>query len=128
MGLRINVTTSGSLAKTENFLRRVSQPSLFSVMDHYAQLGVSALAAATPVDTGETASQWGYEIEHSRGRHSITWTNAHTVGGTPVAIMLQYGHGTGTGGYVQGQDFINPALKPIFDKISDEVWKAVTSA
>lgn len=91
-------------------------------------MGIGALAAATPHDSGLAASSWGYKVENSSGGVSISWTNTDVEGGFPVAIMLQYGHGTGTGGYVAGRDYINPAMKPIFDKIADRVWKAVTSA
>lgn len=101
---------------------------LFSALEQYARQGVSALSSATPVDSGLTAGSWDYEIRKSRGFYQIIWTNGNVVDGRPIAIMLQYGHGTGTGGYVEGQDYINPAMKPVFDQISENVWKAVTSA
>lgn len=94
----------------------------------YAQQGADALAAATPIDSGLAASSWGYEIHDSGSRVTITWTNDDIENGFPVAIMLQYGYSTGTGGYVQGRDYINPAIQPIFDRIADGVWKVVTSA
>ena len=106
----------------------MSKGDLFKVLDSYGREGVFALASATPVDSGLTSESWNYEIKRSRGSYSIIWSNSHVVDGTPVAIMLQYGHGTGTGGYVQGRDFINPAIRPVFDRIADKVWKAVTSA
>jgi hypothetical protein len=106
----------------------MSRGDIFRSLEQYAQEGVDALSAATPVDSNLTATSWGYEIKRSGRSYSITWTNTNIVNGTPIAILLQYGHGTGTGGYVRGRDYINPALKPIFDKIADNVWKAVTSA
>ena len=120
--------TRGSLDKTEKFLNRMSKGDILRTVERYAQLGVDALSSATPVDTGLTAASWGYKIESTRGNISIVWTNSNTAGGKPVAILLQYGHGTGTGGFVQGVDYINPALKPVFDKIANNVWKAVTTA
>lgn len=90
--------------------------------------GANALSRATPIDSGRASSAWGYEVSKSGGVYSIIWTNTDVENGFPVVIMLEYGYGTGTGGYVQGRDFINPAIKPIFDKIADKVWKAVTSA
>lgn len=120
--------SSGSFNKTEAALLKMSKGDIFSALDGFAREGVAALASATPVDSGITASSWSYEVTKSRGYYAITWTNDHVVDGRPIAIMLQYGHGTGTGGWVQGRDFINPAMKPIFDKIADKVWKAVTSA
>lgn len=120
--------SSGSFDKTEKALLKMSRGDIFATLERYARQGVSALANATPVDSGITAASWNYKIERSFGSYSITWTNNHVVDGRPIVILLQYGHGTGTGGYVQGRDFINPAMKPIFDNIADQVWKAVTSA
>ena len=98
-----------------------------SVLDAYGAEGVRALASATPVDSGLTAESWDYHVSVTRDSYSITWTNSHVEDGRPIAILLQYGHGTGTGGYVAGRDYINPALKPIFDRLSQAVWKEVTS-
>lgn len=120
--------SSGSFKKTEAALKRMLKGDVFNALDQYAREGVAALANATPVDSGISAASWNYEVTKSFGFYSITWTNDHIVDGRPIVILLQYGHGTGTGGYVQGRDFINPAMKPIFDKIADKVWKAVTSA
>lgn len=122
----ITFESSGSFDKTESFLAKMSSGDIFQALEKYAREGVSALAAATPADTGLTAASWDYEIERSRGSYTITWTNHNVVNGTPIAIMLQYGHGTGTGGYVQGRDYINPAMRPVFDRIAEQVWKAVT--
>jgi hypothetical protein len=101
---------------------------IYKSLDAAAKMGVNALASAVPKDSGLASDSWDYTVEHSRGSVSITWTNNDVENGFPVAIMLQYGYGTGTGGYVQGRDYINPAMKPIFDHIADQVWKAVTSA
>lgn len=124
----ITISSSGSFDRTESFLKRAFSQDIRAILNANGKAGVQALAAATPVDSGETAAAWGYEIDISRGGASIVWTNAHAVNGTPIAILLQYGHGTGTGGYVNGRDFINPAIKPIFDQIAENVWKAVTTA
>lgn len=124
----ITIESRGSFTKTEGFLHKMSSADIFRQLDAYGREGVAALASATPKDTGLTADSWGYEVVASRGSHSIRWFNTHVVDGTPLVILLQFGHGTGTGGYVQGRDFINPAIKPIFDKIAASVWKAVTSA
>jgi hypothetical protein len=102
--------------------------NLLGLLDSYAEEGVTALAHATPVDTRLASSSWGYDVSQSGGSYTLSWTNTDIENGFPVVIMLQYGHGTGTGGYVQGQDYINPAIKPVFDDIEDKVWKAVTSA
>lgn len=124
----ITFESSGSFDRTEKALLRMSKGDIFQALERYAREGVSALAAATPVDSGITAASWGYEISRSRGSYTITWTNSHVVSGVPIAIILQYGHGTGTGGYVQGRDYINPAIRPVFDRIAEQVWKAVTKA
>lgn len=118
--------TSGDFKKTEGFLKRMSKGDIFRSLEKYGQLGVSALARNTPVDSGETANSWTYEIKKDGGSYSIIWSNTHMAGPTPVAILLQVGHGTGTGGYVAGRDYINPALAPIFDQIATEVWREVT--
>jgi hypothetical protein len=124
----ITITSSGSFKKTESFLHFINRMDLRSVLDKYGAEGVDALALATPIDSGLTAASWTYEVVRKGSGWSIIWSNSHVQDGFPVAIMLQFGHGTGTGGYVQGQDYINPTIKPIFDRIENEVWKAVTSA
>lgn len=116
----------GNFKKTEQFLTRVERAEYAKVLEKYGRAGVDALASATPIDSGLTASSWGYEIRISGASFSIVWTNSNVVSGVPIAIILQYGHGTRNGGYVQGRDYINPALKPIFDKIADEAWREVT--
>jgi hypothetical protein len=120
--------TSGSFKNTEAFLKAMSRLNIAAILRASGAEGVAALSAATPVESGRAASSWGYEVTQSGGGVTITWTNGDIENGFPVAIMLQYGHGTGTGGFVQGQDYINPAMRPIFDQIANKVWKAVTSA
>jgi hypothetical protein len=124
----IGFTTSGSFDGLISSLKRMSKSNILSIMDSCGQIGVEALQAATPVDTGLAAGSWAYDVQAKGGSYSISWTNTDIESDFPVAIMLQYGYSTGTGGYVQGRDYINPAMKPIFDEIADKVWKAVTSA
>lgn len=124
----ISASAKGSFKNTEAFLRNVSKVNVQAILQSAAEQGVKALAAATPIDSGLAKNSWGYEIVTTRGGARITWTNTDVENGFPVAVMLQYGYGTGTGGYVQGKDYINPAMRPIFDQIADKVWKAVTSA
>jgi len=126
--LAIRFKHKGDFRKTENFFKNVSNGVKMKLLEQYAQEGVDALASATPRDSGLTAASWGYRIEQKNGMTSIVWTNSNVNKGVNIAIILQYGHGTGTGGYVEGIDYINPAIRPIFDKISEKVWKEVTSA
>lgn len=122
----IEVTRSGSNFKhAEARMKRLSNSNIFASLAKYGQIGVDALAAATPRDSGETAASWSYEIRQTRGSWEIIWRNTHINAGQNVAILLQYGHGTGTGGYVQGRDYINPSIKPIFAKILADVRKVV---
>jgi hypothetical protein len=95
-------------------------------LDRWGQLGVQALSSATPVDTGTTAASWNYEIHQSKGSTTLVWTNSNTNKGIPIALLIQYGHGTGNGGYVAGRDYINPAIQPVFDQIAKEAWEEVT--
>jgi hypothetical protein len=99
---------------------------LASQLERYGARGVAALEAATPINSGETAKRWSYEIVSKPGYYSIRWKNDHKEGGAPVAVLLQYGHGTRNGGFVQGRDYINPTMQPIFDQIAEEAWKEVT--
>lgn len=124
----IEFSHQGDFKNLEKFLKAMKQNNLKKVLSQYGQKGVDALSAATPKDSGATAGSWDYSVEAGNGSISITWTNSVIVNGTPLVILLQYGHGTGTGGYVQGRDFINPAIQPIFDSIADGVWKVVTSS
>lgn len=122
----ISFTQKGNFSSTEKFLKNVSRKDYKSVLEQYAQAGVSALSAATPVNTGRTASSWSYVIEQGGNTMSIVWTNSNIQNGVNIALILQYGHGTKNGGYVQGVDYINPALSPIFNKIADAAWKEVS--
>ena len=126
--MSFKIESNGSFNKLENFLNKMSRGGIYTSLDAYAKEGVAALSKATPLETGETKNSWNYQIKQGKGSCTITWTNSHIEDGVPIAIILQYGHGTGTGGYVQGQDYINPAMRPVFDNIADNVWKAVTSA
>lgn len=123
----ITVTDSGSFDKTVAFLQKLERNDMFRNIDATVRRGVDALAAATPSETGETANSWEYEIIRRRNGLTIYWTNTHIDEGVGIALILQYGHGTGTGGYVQGRDYINPAMRPIFDQILREVWRQVTN-
>lgn len=123
----LRIKHRGNFNKTERFLTNATKANRLRILDKYGREGVAALASATPVDSGLTASSWGYEINITGRSFSITWTNTNMESGVPVAILLQYGHGTRNGGYVEGKDYINPAIQPIFKKIADEIWKEVTS-
>lgn len=109
------------------FLKRASDSQKILKLEKYGELGVRALSAATPKDTGKTAESWGYEIVETDGGFSIIWTNSNKMQNTSIAVLLQYGHATGTGGYVQGVDYINPALEPIFDQLAKDAWREVIS-
>lgn len=126
MGIVIEV--SGSFDKTLRFLERLSRGDIYRLMDKYGPIGVDALAAATPHETGLTSQSWSYKIEQSKDVHQIVWLNDHIVQDVNVAVLIQYGHGTGTGGYVAGTDYINPATKIVFDQILADIWKEVTQA
>ena len=118
----------GDFSKTTRFLKKASKTDYSQVLNRYAREGVRALASATPVDTGLTAKSWYYEITRTDKTTTISFNNSNIQNGVPIAIILQYGHGTNNGGYVQGRDYINPAIQPIFDKIANEAWKEVTSS
>ena len=125
----IKLTTRGNYNKTEKFLKECKDVNeLRSIMEKYGREGVSALAAGTPVDSGETASSWTFEVVQNAESIALVFSNSSTTKtGIPIAILLQYGHGNGRGGYVRGRDFINPAVQPIFDRLADEAWKEVTT-
>lgn len=122
----IKFRQKGDFSKLTHYLEKVKEIVKLGDLDKYGREGVAALASATPVDTGLTASSWRYEIQHGNDSVSITFYNDNIQNGVPIAIILQYGHGTRNGGYVQGRDYINPAIKPIFDKITEDAWKEVT--
>lgn len=116
----------GDFSKLTSYFERVKRVVRLSDLDKYGREGVSALASATPIDTGLTASSWYYEITNANGSVSINFYNSNIQNGVPIAIILQYGHGTRNGGWVQGRDYINPAIQPIFDKIANNAWEEVT--
>lgn len=122
----ISFRQQGDFSKLTRFLERAKETIHLSNLDKYGREGVAALMSATPVDTGKTARSWTYEITHSKGSTTISFNNTNIQNGVPIAIILQYGHGTRNGGYVQGRDYINPAIQPLFNKIADEAWKEVT--
>lgn len=124
----LTFVSTGDFSRTDRFLAAIGKLDISGVLSSYGQRGVDALQHATPTESGLTAESWGYEVARSHSGWTITWFNTHVVAGVPIAVILQYGHGTGTGGYVQGRDYINPALQPIFDEIASGAWKAVTSA
>jgi hypothetical protein len=124
----ITFESKGSFVNTDNFLSAMSKKDIFASLEYYGELGVMALASATPIDSDLTANSWTYEVKRDGKSYSIIWSNTNVHNGEVVAVLLQYGHATGTGGYVQGRDYINPALKPIFDNIEAEVWKVVTTS
>lgn len=120
--------SKGSFGNMDRFLKAIKENDIYDALESYARQGVAALESATPRATGVTANSWDYRVDYDKGVATVAWTNSNIVAGTPLVILLQYGHGTGTGGYVEGRDFINPSLAPVFDKLADDVWKAVTSA
>jgi len=122
----VTFTEKGSFRNTERYLSRLSSGDLSAILNKYGTLGVSALSNATPRDSGLTAESWYYTIISKPGYYSIRWHNRHVEDGVPIAVILQYGHGTGTGGYVQGRDYIMPAIQPLFDKIAADAWREVT--
>ena len=115
----------GDFEKTTYFFDRALKRKYLRKLQRYGEEGVKALADATPKDSGETAKSWSYEIKESRGRTTISWKNSHIHDGVNIAIILQYGHGTRNGGYVQGVDYINPAIAPIFNRIAEQAWNEV---
>lgn len=124
----IKLQVSGSFNNTQSFLQRMQRREQFKGLERYGAMGVAALKAATPKESAETANSWSYEVVNRPGYFAIHWLNSHLddSGQAPVAILLQYGHGTRNGGYVEGRDYINPALRPIFDQIAADMWKEVT--
>lgn len=121
----IRVKARGSYDKTSAYLKRLKGGAIYRELDKFGEIGVAALAAATPVDQNITAMSWGYEIVRRPGYYAIKWTNVNTLNGVPVAVMIQYGHATRGGTYVTGIDYVNPAIRPIFDQIDAEVRRVV---
>ena len=122
----ISFRQKGDFSKLTSYLEKAKETIKLGNLDRYGQEGVKALSSATPQDSGKTASSWYYEIEHKNGSVSISFHNSNINKGVPIAIIFQYGHGTRNGGWVEGKDYINPAIQPIFDKIASEAWKEVT--
>lgn len=122
----ITFRQKGDFSKLTRFLERAKETVRLGDLDKYGRQGVAALSSATPIDSGLTAESWYYEIENKKGSATITFYNSNVQNGVPIAIVLQYGHGTRNGGWVQGRDYINPAIQPIFDGIANKAWKEVT--
>ena len=122
----ITIRQKGDFSKLTRFLERAKETVKLGDLDKYGREGVAALASATPVDSGLTASSWYYTIERKNGSVSINFHNSNIQNGVPIAIILHYGHGTGNGGWVQGRDYIDSAIRPIFDKIAEYAWREVT--
>ena len=119
----ISVKSKGDFRNTEKFMKNARTKKLMSILKQYGEEGVAALMVATPLDTGRTASSWRYEIKVENNCVRLEFHNDNIQNGVPIAIILQYGHGTGTGGWVEGRDYINPAIQPVFDKIAKSAWK-----
>ena len=122
----IKIRQKGDFSKLNRYLERAKETVRIGDLDKYGKAGVAALASATPVDSGETANSWYYEIKRQNGSVSLVFKNSHVNQGVPIAIILQYGHGTRNGGWVEGRDYINPAIQPIFDQIVNDAWREVT--
>ena len=124
----IRIRQRGNFNRTERFFNTIMGRSYLNILDKYGQKGVELLSSATPVRTGKTASSWSYIIESDNGRSTISWVNSNVNDGVNIAVILQYGHGTGNGGYVKGIDYINPAMKPMFEELANEAWREVEKA
>lgn len=121
----IKVSSKGDFRNTIKFLENVEKSNYINILKKYGEKGVNRLKAATPIDSGKTANSWEYKIEYNKNKISLVWYNTNINDGVPIALILQTGHGTRTGDYVRGIDYINPAMKPVFDEIANEVWKEV---
>lgn len=124
----ITFRQKGDFSKLTRYLERAKEAVKLGNLDKYGREGVAALTSATPIDSGKTANSWYYKIENANGSATISFYNSNVNEGVPIAIILQYGHGTGTGGWVQGRDYINPAIQPVFDKIAENAWREVTKS
>lgn len=125
--MKVSFSSKGDFSKTIKFLNKVKNIKINDILSKYGEMGVTALSQATPKDSGITSQSWNYKIEVKNNNASIVWYNTNVVKGVNIAVILQYGHGTRNGGWVEGTDYINPAMKPIFDKIANQVWKEVTN-
>lgn len=123
----ITFRQKGDFSKFNRYLERLKEAVKLGDLNKYGRQGVQALSSATPIESGETANSWYYKINRTKESVAITFHNSNIQNGVPIAIILQYGHGTGTGGYVEGRDYINPTIQPIFDKIAEDAWKEVTN-
>lgn len=121
----LSLMMKGDFSKTNNYFKKLLNLNVLRKLEKYGKEGVAALSANTPVDTGRTADSWSYRIEESSTGASVIWTNSNVNNGVNIALILQYGHGTGTGGYVEGRDYINPSLRPLFDKFAKEFREEV---
>lgn len=125
----IKVSVRGNYRRTKDYLKKMKEKKFYKILEKHAKEGVEALSAATPVDTGKTAASWYYEIEvldDKKKRVNVVWKNSNVNKGVSIALILQYGHGNGHGAYIRGRDYINPAIRPIFDKMADVIWKEVS--
>lgn len=123
----ITFRQKGNFSKFNRYLERLKEAVKLGDLNKYGRQGVQALSSATPIESGETANSWYYKINRTKESVAITFHNSNIQNGVPIAIILQYGHSTGTGGYVEGRDYINPAIQPIFDRIAEDAWKEVTN-
>ena len=122
----ITISSKGSFSNTEKFLKRSMKSNYNSIFEKYGKEGVRLLSSATPVDTGKTSESWTYDVKKSKRGISIEWSNSNVINGVQIAVIIQYGHGTQNGAYIQGQDYINPVIKPLFDILTNDIWKDVS--
>lgn len=123
----ISFRQKGDFSKLNRYFEKLKEAAKISILDKYGRAGVEALSSVTPTRTGVTAASWSYKINRKNGSVSLDFYNSNINKGVPIAIIIQYGHGTGTGGWVEGIDYINPAIQPLFKKLADDAWKEVTS-
>lgn len=126
--MKISFRQKGDFSKLTRYLERAKESIHIGELDKYGREGVAALSAATPIDSGQTASSWYYEIENKKNSVKLSFCNSNIQNGVPIAIILQLGHGTRNGGWVQGRDYINPSIQPIFDKLAEDMWREVTKS
>jgi hypothetical protein len=124
--MMIELSHSGDFSKTTSYLERIKEVAHLGILNKYGKMGVDALSSATPVDTGKTSKSWSYKIEHDKTSFTLSFYNSNVNNGVPIAVILQYGHGTRNGGYVVGRDYINPAIQPVFDELVAELTKEVS--
>ena len=123
----IGFTHRGNFNSTLDFLKKAEKPNYMSILSRYGELGVNALSAATPIKTGKSASSWSYDVTKLTGGYQVSWYNSDMAGRVPVVVLLQYGHATKNGGFVEGRDFINPALEPVFEQLAEAAWREVNN-